>query len=104
MFVMRTRHGAGQQVLAICGLASIALLAAACGAAAAPAPRSPGKTVTVTRPGPAHTVTVTPRPAGPGQCATSDLKLTIGQENGAAGTIYYPVDFTNTSGSACTTY
>jgi hypothetical protein len=28
----------------------------------------------------------------------------IGQGNGAAGTVYYPVEFTNISGSACTLY
>lgn len=95
MFAMRTFHWSGQRVLAICGLASIALLAAACGAPSTQAPGSPGQT---------HTITVTPRSPGPGQCSTSDLKLTIGQENGAAGTVYYPVQFTNTSNSTCTMY
>jgi hypothetical protein len=106
MLAMRTCQGAGQQVLALCSLAIIATLATACGTASAPAPGSSGKTVTITKPGPAHTVTVTPtpNPAGPGQCRTSDLKLTIGQENGAAGTVYYPVQFTNTSSLACTMY
>jgi hypothetical protein len=101
---MRTIHGAGQRVLAMCSLASIALLGGACGTAAAPG--SPGKTVTVTSPGATHTITVTatPRPAGPGRCSTAGLKLTIGQENGAAGTVYYPAVFTNTSSSTCTLY
>ncbi len=103
---MKTFHRGGLRALALCSLASIALLAAACGAepAPAPAPRAPGKTVTVTRPAPTRTVTVTPRPAGPGPCSTADLKLTVGQENGAAGTVYYPVEFTNTSTSTCTIY
>ena len=35
---------------------------------------------------------------------TTDLRLTVGAANGAAGTIYYPLDFTNASGSACTMY
>jgi hypothetical protein len=104
MFAMRTLHGAGQRALALLSLASIAALAAACGTASAPPPRSPGKTVTVTKPGPTHTVTVTPKPAGPGQCSTSDLKLTIGRGDGAAGTVFYPVEFTNISSSACTMY
>jgi hypothetical protein len=106
MFAMRTIHGAGQQVVAIFSIAAVALLAAACGTASAPG--SADKTVTVTRPGPTHTIkvaaTAKPRPAGPGQCSTSDLKLTTGQENGAAGTVYYPVEFTNTSSSTCTMY
>lgn len=96
---MRTVRPAGQRVLAMCGLAFIALLAAACGHASAPAPASPGPTHTST-----VTVTPTPKPAGPGQCSTSDLKLTIGQANGAAGTVFYSVEFTNTSSSACTMF
>jgi hypothetical protein len=103
---MKTFHGAGLHALALCSLASIALLAAACGTQPAPAsgPRAPGKTVTVTKPAPTRTVTVTRRRAGPGQCSTADLKLTVGPENGAAGTVYYPVEFTNTSTSTCAIY
>lgn len=74
------------------------------------------RTVTVTATGPAGTrefpatvridtpVTPTPAPTRPGQCSTSDLKLRIGQANGAAGTVFYPVEFTNTSSTACTMY
>ena len=47
---------------------------------------------------------MTPSPSGPLPCATTGLKLTVGAANGAAGTIFYPLDFTNTSGSACTMY
>ena len=36
-----------------------------------------------------------------GECTTADLKVTRGQSNGAAGTIYYNIDFTNTSSSSC---
>ena len=35
---------------------------------------------------------------------TTDLRLTVGAANGAAGTIFYPLDFTNASSSACTMY
>ena len=45
-----------------------------------------------------------PAPTGPAQCTTTDLKLTIGASQGAAGTSYYPLDFTNESSSACTMY
>ena len=102
---MTTVRAAVPRALAMCSLASVALLGAACGTASAP-PGSSGKTVTVTSPGPTRTVTVTPtpQPATPGQCSTSDLKLTIGQANGAAGTVYYPVQLTNTSNSTCTLY
>jgi hypothetical protein len=93
-------------------LTSLAVLAAACGSAAPAA--APARTVTVTAtapvppstasPGTASPGTVTPSPAGPQPCATTGLKLTVGAANGAAGTIFYPLDFTNTSGSACTMF
>lgn len=41
---------------------------------------------------------------GPSRCSTADLQLTVGTGNGAEGTIYYPLDFTNVSGSACMMY
>lgn len=37
-------------------------------------------------------------------CTTSDLKVKIGQSEGAAGSIYVTLDFTNASGSPCTMY
>jgi len=39
----------------------------------------------------------------PGQCHSAQLTTRIGQANGAAGTIFYPLVFTNT-GPACTIY
>ncbi len=45
-----------------------------------------------------------PVAAGPAPCAASQLQLSIGPENGAAGSLYYPVQFTNTSGVSCTLY
>jgi Protein of unknown function (DUF4232) len=41
---------------------------------------------------------------GSGECPADDLKLTIGPGNGAAGSIYYPLEFTNTGSAACTMY
>lgn len=57
----------------------------------APAPGSPGPT---------------PEPvaAGPGACPVSSLRVTVGAPNGAAGSIYYPLDFTNVSPVTCTLY
>jgi hypothetical protein len=40
-------------------------------------------------------------PAGPGECATASLRVSVGQSQGAAGTIYYNIDFTNVSGTTC---
>jgi hypothetical protein len=45
-----------------------------------------------------------PAAAGPGACPADDLKVTVGPGNGAAGSNYYPLDFTNTGGAACTMY
>ena len=94
---MRASAITGQRLLAVCCVTSLALLGAACGSSA--------PTVTPTR-----TVTVTATPAsppassGPQPCATTNLKLAVGQPNGAAGTIFYPRDFTNTASAACTMY
>ncbi len=65
---------------------------------ATPHPASPSPT---TQP----TASATPPPvAGPGPCATNALRLTIGPSNGAAGSFYYPLLFTNISGATCTMY
>ena len=40
----------------------------------------------------------------PQPCQAAGLRLTVGRGDGAAGTIYWPLRFTNTSGSACTLY
>jgi hypothetical protein len=65
-------------------------------AATAPGSRAPSP---ASAPAPAS-----PPPAEPQQCATSGLGGSIGQANGAAGSIYYPLVFTNTSGQACTMF
>jgi hypothetical protein len=102
MFTMGASVITGRRALAACVLASISVLAAACSSSGGAA--APTKTVTVT-----VTPSSSPSPtasasSGPSQCATADLKLTVGAGNGAAGTIYYPLDFANTSGSDCTMY
>jgi Protein of unknown function (DUF4232) len=65
-------------------------------------------TVTVTAPTSAASgsagATATPSPGGPAACATAVLKGSLGAGGAAAGSSYYPIDFTNTSGSACTLY
>ncbi|MDR0343411.1 MAG: DUF4232 domain-containing protein, partial [Nocardiopsaceae bacterium] len=65
------------------------------------------------QPAPAHTsAAATPSPAtsahaaGGAGCSSSNLtiKVSTSQAGGAAGSVYYPIDFTNTSGSSCTLY
>jgi hypothetical protein len=43
-------------------------------------------------------------PAGPTSCATSALHLELGQGNGTAGSVIVPIEFTNTSTSACSLF
>lgn len=37
-------------------------------------------------------------------CTTADLRVSTGASEGAAGSVYLPVDFTNISAAACTLY
>lgn len=41
---------------------------------------------------------------GPAGCATRDLRAALGTANGAAGSVYLPVEFTNVSSATCTLY
>lgn len=101
--VHRTRSA-----IAAAALASVAALAAACGSSAPSA--TPTKTVTVTASpqAPASSPgTATGTPAAPGgaaPCPTSSLGLKPGLSQGAAGSVYQVLDFTNISNVTCTLY
>ena len=102
MFTMRASTITGRRMLAAGCLIPVAVfLAAACGSAGTGA--APAKTITVTTT-PSSPTSAAPASSGTSQCTTADLRLTVGAANGAAGTIYYPLDFTNASSSACTMY
>ena len=101
---MRASAITGRLALAGSCLTSLAVLTAACGSSTPAATSTRTVTVTATAPAPGSPSAVTPSPSGPQPCATRDLKLTVGAASGAAGTIFYPLDFTNTSGSACTMF
>src|ERR1700694_5810976 len=85
------------------------MLTAACGASSGHPSTGPVTTVTVTAT-PASTPTLTttgtsPTPttlssvsSGRGTCLTSGLSLRLGAGQGAAGSVYQPIVFTNTSG------
>lgn len=100
MFAMRTFHHLAAAGVAAVSLAGLCLLATACGTSGTPG-SSGTVTVTVTPSPSTRTVTVTP---STGPCQAGDLHLAVGQQNGAAGTIYYPIDLTNVSSAACTLY
>jgi hypothetical protein len=91
-------------------LACVAALAAACGTAT-PGATTPTKTVTVTVT--PHTGTSSPAPAtnspaavggGAAPCPTRSLGLKPGLAQGAAGSTYQVIDFTNISKVTCTLY
>ncbi|MFJ7624478.1 DUF4232 domain-containing protein, partial [Rhodococcus erythropolis] len=49
-----------------------------------------------------HTQTTTSTAPNPEGCAMGELNVTLGQPNGAAGSVELPVVFTNTGGRTCT--
>jgi hypothetical protein len=96
-----------RRLLALAALGPVTAAAAACGTSSSSS--SPGSTVTVTVPpssggsAPASTPS-TPQgstPAGPAECTTAALHVKIGSGNGAAGTIYYDVVFTDVGSATC---
>ena len=95
--------------IATAALASVAILAAACGSSTGAA--APTKTVTVTAtpsaPASSSPGTATGTPAAPGgtaPCPTRSLGLKPGLSQGAAGSVYQVLDFTNISNVTCTLY
>jgi hypothetical protein len=99
---------AARPAIAAAALASVAVLAAACGGSTPSA--TPTKTVTVTASpqapaGSPGTATGTPAaPGGPAPCPTRSLGLKPGLSQGAAGSVYQVLDFTNISNVTCTLY
>jgi Protein of unknown function (DUF4232) len=98
-----------RRVIAGAALAAVAVLASACGGSTPAA--TPTKTVTVTASpqAPAGTSpgTATGTPAAPGAaapCPTRSLGLKPGLSQGAAGSAYQVLDFTNISNVTCTLY
>jgi len=95
-------------------LACLALLlagfAAGCGSGTPAA--APTRTVTVTPSAPASTApastgpsTAAPSPtAGAAACPTRSLSVKVGLSQGAAGSIYQVLDFSNISNATCTLY
>ena len=79
---------------------------AAATSAAAGAPSAPGSP---TSSAPASSPTDSPGSGGTGaggtpSCATRDLKVAAGLAQGAAGSVYQVIDFTNISGAPCTLF
>jgi Protein of unknown function (DUF4232) len=103
----RTELRSRRLAAAVAVAGSVAFVAA-CGSSSSPG--SPGQgvtTITITKtanpaqPTPSPSSTAPATPTGPAECTTADLKVTVGQSNGAAGTIYSNIDFTNASSASC---
>jgi hypothetical protein len=110
---MTSLHRSLRRVAAAAALSGLAVAAAGCGSSSSQAGQPTGtKTVTAKATPPASTApatptssaTPTPTPSGPQPCPASALRAALGSGNGAAGSTYYPLELTNTSGSACTLF
>jgi hypothetical protein len=100
---------AARRVIAAVALASGVALLAACGSKASPSSGgTTTKTVTRSVSPPASSSAPSPSsssaPAGPAACVTTALSASLGQGNGAAGSTIVPLEFRNTSSSACTLF
>ena len=98
----------GAKWLAVLGVVSGFAVA---GCSSSPTPKnaaSPSSTSTSTSRMPVSAPTTVPPasstsiPAVATECTSSKLSVSLGEGNGAAGTIYYPLTFTNTGATTCT--
>jgi Protein of unknown function (DUF4232) len=64
--------------------------------------KTPAKTPSMASSAPMTPMTTPPMSGGTPECTTTDLKVSINTGNGAAGTIYYMLKFTNMSMGNCT--
>jgi hypothetical protein len=104
--------------VSLAAAAALAVLLAGCGSGAAPNPAAapggsvPGRqTLSATTGGSGRSASPPPPaaaggPAGLAACRAASLRVTVGtrQAGAAAGSTYYPVDFTNVSRSPCALY
>ena len=116
----KAQVAARRAALPLAGFLAAALLATGCGSAlhsggmAPPAGQvtsSGTSPATAQSPSPAATPVAEPTASasqpvasGPVRCPAQVLKVTIGRGNGAAGSIYYPLDFTNSGSVTCSIY
>jgi Protein of unknown function (DUF4232) len=104
-----SRLSSGRLVLAAAALICAATVAGCAssgsqpGSTAATSPAAPGSASSSGN-APAVASPSTPAAAGPAACPTSSLRVKQGVAQGYAGGVYEVIDFTNTSGSACTLY
>jgi hypothetical protein len=68
------------------------------------APPSSGSPAAPPPSSPATSSAASPHAAGVPTCATSQLTVSLGTSEGAAGSVYQTIDFTNNGSSSCTMY
>ncbi|HMH94163.1 MAG TPA: DUF4232 domain-containing protein [Streptosporangiaceae bacterium] len=84
--------------------ASSSPAAAPGGPGPAPAPSGPAAPPTAAPPTAAPPTAAPPTLGLADACSTSGLRVSLGGADGAAGSIYYPLDFRNVSGRACSLF
>lgn len=77
---------------------------ASAGSSASSSPASPSSSAPPSKSSSASSsVSSSTSPSVPAACRTADLRVKLGAGNGAAGSTYYPLRITNTSGHPCRT-
>ncbi len=105
---MTSARRTARRTLAGAALGCLAALGTACGSSASPGP-AVTKTVTVTPSGSASSASPgaarsSASPPGTAACPTRDLQAKAGVSQGAAGSTYVSLDFTNIGSAACTLF
>jgi len=100
--VERSRSGIAGTAAALIVLAAVAGCSSSSSSSSSTPPSSPSAAAPSSAPPSAPATSVSPAVAGPPPCATSGLNVTLGASNGAAGSVYQTIVFTNTSGATCT--
>jgi hypothetical protein len=100
---MKASPAAASKACVMAVLAVAAGLLVGCGSSSSPSAQ-PTATVTVTVTAPAAPATSPVPPAGPAGCPTTVLIVSLGHGSGAAGSSYYPIEFTNASATTCSLY
>lgn len=101
------KHLSVKHLFVAASASAVLLTVAACGSQAETPPTTVTSTQTVTQvpttTAPTQTTT-TPAPPAVSGCTNDQLGLSLGQEQGAAGSRYVPIVFTNTGPVTCTLY
>src|SRR5215468_1663545 len=101
--VMDATLRVARRAIAAAALTSVAALATACGSSSSTATGN-GATPSSTAPASTAPASTPAAAAGPASCPTRSLRLKLGATQGAAGSVYTAIDFTNTSNVTCTLY